>query len=820
MPSPDLDKWLESQPRVCIQGPAGTGKTLLAARHAARLRRQGTTVVWISLAPAWSDRDSIRTLIRTALARALPEADDPFVALTDGTLPLAVFVDQTEHLTQPDAVAELEALCLQLPDSALIWMLGRPPLPASRWLLRFRLRLVGGEQLWWNDEAQSPVWARLTVPLSPTRRQALGHQLGGWIAPLTLYTEALSAGESTATLLVRQYVEEEVLAPWPEPVRHLARRLALLPEWSLEMAAGEDEHLLQALGEAMAYLAPFEVSGSFGRQLHPLLAACLRPHATHEEAGDEAWQQAMAAHYRDHPDPLICCEWFWRNQQWSGLSQKLAETGQTLLRKGYHLQVLGYLESMPEAVRNNAAMLRLRLWSLFYADRRGELARAIQHARIHISTGGLPADELTLLEMMTRPPKELGTGPDALETLARLRKQTVPVRSVAYLGLASAYYWQGELGEAETLALEALTHAKLEQRFSTVLSASGLALWLMSIRGEVIRARNLLRDSTLWLENFHESGQAPNLVSCWRNSARIRLAVLQGDLESGWKALQPMKLFMASAEPAHQTMTLYSEAFWLLHAGQPAEALDRLDQAERIIRSEGERFSIPAPPVDALRIRCLLMLGRLRDAGELIQSGTGGRGAMHPFDTMEWQEAECLWALFDGQRQQAEERAQALATRAKAERFLAHHLTAKLVQACLTGETGKRRATFERCVEIAASNDLVFPLLHFRPFFTQDLETLQDVPLIGEFVERITHLNVKQTSESDTPLPSGDHEALSRRELQVLELIAEGLSNKEIAVRLHLAPATVKAHIRNIYSKIGARSRADALRLADALNLL
>ena len=46
-------------------------------------------------------------------------------------------------------------------------------------------------------------------------------------------------------------------------------------------------------------------------------------------------------------------------------------------------------------------------------------------------------------------------------------------------------------------------------------------------------------------------------------------------------------------------------------------------------------------------------------------------------------------------------------------------------------------------------------------------------------------------------------EPLSGREIEVLELIAEGLTNQEVASRLFLSLHTIKAHTRNIYSKLG-----------------
>jgi ATP/maltotriose-dependent transcriptional regulator MalT len=60
---------------------------------------------------------------------------------------------------------------------------------------------------------------------------------------------------------------------------------------------------------------------------------------------------------------------------------------------------------------------------------------------------------------------------------------------------------------------------------------------------------------------------------------------------------------------------------------------------------------------------------------------------------------------------------------------------------------------------------------------------------------------------------------LSSREREVLELIGQGATNREIAERLFLSPHTVKDHTTALYRKLGVRNRAEAARRAEQLGL-
>lgn len=88
-------------------------------------------------------------------------------------------------------------------------------------------------------------------------------------------------------------------------------------------------------------------------------------------------------------------------------------------------------------------------------------------------------------------------------------------------------------------------------------------------------------------------------------------------------------------------------------------------------------------------------------------------------------------------------------------------------------------------------------------------------------------LGLAPTAQPETELlpaqaspPRQPDEPLSEREIEVLKLIASGRTNREIAQELFVALGTVKAHVNNVYRKLGARNRADAVSTARSLNLL
>ena len=127
-----------------------------------------------------------------------------------------------------------------------------------------------------------------------------------------------------------------------------------------------------------------------------------------------------------------------------------------------------------------------------------------------------------------------------------------------------------------------------------------------------------------------------------------------------------------------------------------------------------------------------------------------------------------------------------------------------------------------------ADQDAIVPALQAgaRGYLTKDASAEQIETAIRAVHAGQTHLDpavqerlvaavISHPPPADPPGP-GDKppDGLTAREVEVLALLASGLSNTEIAQRLYLTNATVKTHINRIFAKTGARDRAQAVRYA------
>jgi DNA-binding NarL/FixJ family response regulator len=120
-----------------------------------------------------------------------------------------------------------------------------------------------------------------------------------------------------------------------------------------------------------------------------------------------------------------------------------------------------------------------------------------------------------------------------------------------------------------------------------------------------------------------------------------------------------------------------------------------------------------------------------------------------------------------------------------------------------------------------ADDESLFPALQAgaRGYLTKDASAEEIEEAIRAVAAGQTHLDpavqqrlVSAVVANDAAHPSADD--LTPREIEVLKLIASGLSNAEIAASLVVSNATVKTHVNHILAKTGARDRAQAVRYA------
>ncbi|MFJ9815308.1 response regulator [Streptomyces sp. NPDC101151] len=125
-----------------------------------------------------------------------------------------------------------------------------------------------------------------------------------------------------------------------------------------------------------------------------------------------------------------------------------------------------------------------------------------------------------------------------------------------------------------------------------------------------------------------------------------------------------------------------------------------------------------------------------------------------------------------------------------------------------------------------ADDESLFPALHAgaRGYLTKDAggdEIVRAVESVlsgdaglSPSVQRRLLERLSEPGPEPGPVAAEAPDGLTARESEVLVLIAEGLTNQEIARKLHVSTATVKTHINNLFAKTGLKDRAQAVRYA------
>ena len=267
----------------------------------------------------------------------------------------------------------------------------------------------------------------------------------------------------------------------------------------------------------------------------------------------------------------------------------------------------------------------------------------------------------------------------------------------------------------------------------------------------------------------------------------------------------------------------------LLAKGQEADALDALQSAEELAR----RSTIPfyfTRLVEAHRTLVLLRRGRLQEARARMKEPPS-----HDVLSTDVSYVEALvsdleilararLALLEKNPRGCIDLALPVALRARKQERELHALQADivLVQAYWqTEEIDKATSVLERGLSFAAERGIVQPFVDEGPELARILYRARslgvDHPLIGKLLAAFP---LDQQSSAAAETQPHSVEPLSAREVKVLTLLSQGLSNKEVAATLYLSVRTVKWYTSNIYAKLDVSSRTQAIAKARRLAIL
>jgi LuxR family maltose regulon positive regulatory protein len=252
-------------------------------------------------------------------------------------------------------------------------------------------------------------------------------------------------------------------------------------------------------------------------------------------------------------------------------------------------------------------------------------------------------------------------------------------------------------------------------------------------------------------------------------------------------------------------------------------ALKWLDEAERHVRRD------PMPrvqPIPALRARIHLAQGRVREAAEWA---TTARLTVDdaPSFAREYEHLTFTRVLLaQGRTADASRLLERLHAAAVTGGRAGSVIEILALQAIAHHAAGSQRASMDA---LAQALSLAEPERYLRVFLDEGprlrdlLKTATARGLAGAYATRVLaafDAPIPRATPVSGPTDGAPVQALTSRELEILRLIASGMRNQQIADELSITTATVKRHIANVFGKLGAGHRTEALARAKELNLL
>jgi LuxR family transcriptional regulator, maltose regulon positive regulatory protein len=808
-------------------------------------------------------------VILTALINDLEVARQPGVLV----------LDDYHVLTSPAIHEAVTYLVEHLPAALHLILITRadPPLPLARWRARNRLIEIRAPDLRFTlGEAAAFLNEAMRLGLAPDQVGVLAARTEGWIAGLQL--AALSLQRSTdpsrfiaefagSQRFVLDYLADEVLASQPEAIQafllqtSILERLtgplcdALLPDDRPPASAGPSSVMLEEVERANLFLVPLDEARQWYRY-HHLFAEFLRHRLM------QAPRVAVAELH------LRASGWYAR----SGMSaeavhhalaagdvnraSELLEQHANTRWASAEIAFLDLIKQLPaDFVRRRP---RLRLYQAWMNLMRGEVEPALAalddvdahrdsveepEASAMRAFAGLMRAYLNVLADRDAP--VVVPGPEALEYVP---EQNLAVRNSADVVYAFLCQMNGQLDRAGNFLAQAAARDRAAGGFTAIPIATSRLARLRLEQGRLHDAARLCRESLAVVD----------AVSPWRHYAAGSLNAVLGDVLREWNDLNGALAQVDAGVRRNQPWGIPG-ALVLAHCAQARVLLARGDLvgAEQAVQAAAGcmhgRTLQPDLNSDwnAIRVALWLRQGNLDAASDWAHAHT-----LAPDATLSYRmELDALALarvlLAEGQPRGASSLLDRLAVHAQAGGRTGRLVEIHVLRALACQAAGKA----DQALAALAAGLRLGQAQGYQRVFLEAGEPmgalLQRAVTQGIAVDQARQLLEAMQAGAPSkavpaeagvslpatlaPAPAGQRglsvdrapadqgallEPLSERELEILRLAAEGLTNQEIADRLVLAVGTVKRHTNNIFGKLGVRNRTQAARRARDLGLL
>jgi len=781
---------------------------------------------------------------------------------------LAIVLDDF-HVIQNKEILQLLTYFIDfIPANIEVIMTTRfePSLPISRWSVKNWVDQIYSSDLVFSyDESKIFFNSYMGLTFSEKQIGEIYKKTEGWIAAMQL--TALSASSTPSTeqkyLSTHQlfaddhhfsgYILSEILEHQTIETSNFLLETSCLFRLNADLCdhirgKNDSKQILEHLFSSNLFLIPLD-KDQYWFRYHDMFRDALlkRARSTHNETITK--HQKLAVDWlTDHNQAHEAIEQVVQLEDWDLLTILLGNHGNNLIHEGHHLPVLGWISKLPDdLVSQSPRSIMLKIWALYFSNKieiipplLDELEILIDQQRldnVKTSTNDLIDlhSEISLIRAyLARSQSDLKSANLLTkEILKELDSTNMPLKSVTYYGIGLDSFAIGDLDSAESALLAAIDHGKREKKYTTVLSSSGLLGWIYYYQGKLEIALETGISNQRWIDSYHDPAQ-PRIISCWQNSALAMIYTEKAEFTIAETYINPLlKHLEIGTEAGQHIIIQYVMATLFFAQKRFVDSIECIDDALHVYQHKKESIVFAPPSLSSLKSKCLLSMGKHEKARHVIDELDSASINEVPLNFEDINLTKARIYTEQAQYTLALEMLDRLITQTKSHHHIYHLIQALSLKALVhlkTHDNEAARTSINESVLLASQDGFISVYTNEHQNIQQALALCSDPTISDNYLQKLTSILGIQANLTPTQaeLPGAAAlesnkqliEPLSQRELEVLDLINQGLANKEIARKLTLAPATVKAHIRNLYGKIEAKSRTEALSKARSLGLI